>query len=367
MRSLRRLLAMIVKEYKHVLQDPGFLFLSVFSPAVLLTLLTYVFSFNVDRANLTVMDQDQSPQSFEYIRSLTGDGNLTVLEHSPNYDHMLSLLKSSRVDAGIVIPPGFGDRLSSGGEAPVDLVIDASDPSTAAQIINGITQRTGIYSRSVTGYGRITFDVRLRVWFNANLDSQYSMVPGLVALVLILPAMTIALGITREKETGTFESLVTTPILGAEFLIGKLVVYLTMGLIGTLLALAVAVFWFKVPFRGSLLLFILLTADYVFATMAFCILVSHFVSSQRTATSAILLSIFIPSFFMTGLIFPIDTSPVSSLIAFCLPASHYIVISRGITLKALSFDYLWWESLVLLVMGIILTAISIRLFTKKIA
>jgi ABC-2 type transport system permease protein len=142
---------------------------------------------------------------------------------------------------------------------------------------------------------RAPFDVRMRVWFNPNLESQYAMVPGLMAIVLILPAMAVALGVTREKETGTFETLSTTPIQGLEYLLGKLVVYLSLGLIGTLLALAVAVFWFRVPFRGSLLLYMLMTVVYLFATMGFCLIVAHFVASQRTATSVVLLTLFIPA------------------------------------------------------------------------
>ncbi len=365
--SLRRVAAMIIKEYKHIWFDSGFLFLTVFSPAVLLTLLTYVFSFNVQEADLAILNQDQSPQSFEYIRTLTADGDLTEKLVAQNYAEVQEFIRASRVDAVLIIPPGFGRDLAAGNRTPVSLIVDGTDPSTAGQIANSIEQRTVVYTHSLTGNAYIPFDVRMRVWFNPNLESQYSMVPGLMALVLILPAMAVALGMTREKETGTFETLSSTPIRGGEYLIGKLVVYLSMGLIGTLLALGIAVFWFKVPFRGSLLIYLLLTADYLFASMGVCLIVGHFVSSQRTATSIVLLLLFIPSFFQTGLSFPIDRSSIGSLISsYSLPATYFVVISRGVALKGLSVSALLPESLALFGMGLIALVVSTALFSKKV-
>lgn len=365
--SLRRLAAIIVKEYKHIAFDSGFLFLTVLSPAVLLTLLTYVFSFSVQKANLAVQDQDQSPQSVEYVRALTADGDLSVIETADSYDDVLDLIKAGRVDAVLIIPPGFGRDLTARKPTPVHLVLDGTDPSTASQVSNSIELRTNAYMRSQVGSFRAPFDVRMRVWFNPNLESQFAMVPGLMAIVLILPAMAVALGITREKESGTFETLSTTPIRALEYLLGKLVVYLSMGLVGTLLALAVAIFWFKVPFRGNLLLYLLLTADYLFATMGLCLIVGHFVPTQRTATSAILLILFIPGFFQTGLTFPIDRSSLmAQMSSYSLPATHFVIISRGIALKGLSLDALWTPALVLLIMGLGAVLASAMLFKKKI-
>lgn len=365
--SLRRVISVIGKEFKHVWFDSSFFFLTVLSPAVLLMLLSYIFSFDVDKAQLAVINQDQSPQSFEYIRMLTSDGNVRVSATVQNYDQALELFRASRIDAALTIPPNFSSNLKMGRPSPVNLVVDGSDAGTAFQIINSIQQRTTIYSSSLSTAGALPFDVRIRVWFNPNLDSQHSMVPGLMSLVLILPAMAVALGVTREKETGTFETLVTTPIKGYEYLIGKLVVYLGLGLVGALLALGVAVYWFRVPFRGELGLFMLLTADYLFAIMGFGMLVAHFVPSQRAVTSVILLTLFIPSFFMTGLLLPIDQGSIfSKYISLGMPATHYIVISRGISLKALPLDALYSEALALLLMGFLAITASITLFSKKI-
>lgn len=364
--SFRRTLAVIIKEFKHIRLDPGFLFLTVFAPAVLLMLLSYLFSFDVDRANLAVLDNDRTPQSAQYLRALTADGKITLVATVENTDEAVSLLRAGRADVVLIIPPGFGRRLAAHEEASVNVVADGSDAGTALQVIHSLEQRTAAYAASLSGSPRAPFDVRIRIWFNENLRSQHSMIPGLMAIVLILPAMAIALGITREKEMGTFESLITTPITGGEYLLGKLVVYLILGVVGMLLALALAVYWFRVPFRGDLGLYVLLTADYLLALMGFCMLVANFTSSQRAVPAIILLVLFIPGFFLTGLLLPIDKSSFASeALALSLPITHYIVISRGVALKGVGLADLWPQALTLLGMGVLMVSATILLFSKK--
>lgn len=363
---LRRTRAIIVKELKHIWLDPGSFFLTILAPAVLLTLLSYVFSFDVDRATIGVIDHDQSLRSREYLHMLTADGDITLSPDPGSYDHIVELFRANRIDAGLVIPPGFARALNAGEPAAISLVVDGSDASTAYQVIGALEGRTLAYNATLAAPGPPPFDVRMRVWFNENLRSQFSMIPGLMAIVLILPAMAVALGVAREKESGTHETLVTTPISGREYLLGKLVVYLALGVFGALLALAVAVFWFRVPFRGSLALYTLYTADYLFALMAFGLLIANFVPSQRTVSSIILLVLFIPSFFLTGLLLPVDdSSAASAAMAFSLPSTHFIVISRGIMLKGATPAQIGTEALTLLAMGAIALAASIALFRKK--
>jgi ABC-2 type transport system permease protein len=364
--SPRRLISVIVKEYKHIWFDPGFLFLTLFSPAVLLTLLSYVFSFDVENATLAVINRDQSPQSFDYLRALTADGDIEFTDSVDNYDEALRLFKAGGVDGVLVIPPGFGEHLEGQEEAPVNLVVDGTDPTTAASVMNSVEGRTQAFSQHLVGIRAVPFEVRNRTWFNPNLQSQHSMVPGLMAVVLILPSMAAALGVTREKEVGTFETMVTTPIRGHEYLVGKLIVYLSLGLVSTLLALAVAVYWFRVPFRGGLGVYMLLTADYLFAVMGYCLILANFISSQRATTTLVLLTLFIPSFFLTGLTFPIDESSFGSwLTAQAMPTTHFITISRAVMLKALGIADLLPEVTILAVGGALSLAASILLFNKK--
>lgn len=365
--ALRRTWSIARKEYVHVLMDPGALFLTVFAPAFVLTLLSYIFTFDAGENNLAVVDMDQSPTSQEYIQTLLSDGRLHTVARPGNYEEAVGLLESGHADAVLVIPPDFGATLNSGGFAPVHNVVDGTDAPAATQVINAIEQRTLMFTDRIGLGGTPPIEVRARVWFNENLSSQHSMVPGLIAMVLILPAMTVALGMTREKETGTLESLVTTPVLGSDVLVGKLFVYLTLGLLSALIALGVAIFWFGVPFRGSLLLWIITTATYLMACMAFSLVVAHFARSQQTAMVIILLALFMPGFLLSGLDEPVNPQATASWIfSHLLPTTHYIAISRGVALKGLTLAELWRETLALAVMGIGGTAVAVMLFEKKI-
>ncbi len=365
--AVRRTASIARKEFVHIVMDPGALFLVVLAPALLLTLLAYIFTFDVGDHNLVLVDMDQSPQATEYVRALTADGRLHIVAQARSYGEGLRYLERNRADAVIIIPPGFGASLSAGRVAPVHSVVDGVDASAARQVMAALDARTHRYMAELGLAVPPPIDVRVRVWFNENMSSQHSMIPGLMALVLILPAMAVALGVTREKETGTFESLVTTPLLGSDVLVGKVLVYLVMGLLSALVALAVAIFWFGVPFRGSLPLWLLATGAYLLACMAFSLIVAHFARAQQTAMMIILLVLFMPGFLLSGLSDPVNPDAFASwLFSQLLPTTHYITLSRAITLKAIPVAELWFPLVALLVMGAVGIGAAVALFEKKI-
>nr|MBN1228538.1 ABC transporter permease [Anaerolineae bacterium] len=364
--ALRRTWSIAKKEFVHIWMDPGALFLVVAAPAVLLTLLAYIFTFDAGDSDIAVVDMDQTPQSSEYVRWLTADGHITVTASPRSYDEAVRLLENGRVNSALVIPPGFGAALSGGGLAYVHNIVDGVDAGAARQVMGAVETRTHLFAAEMGVGGAPPIDVRARVWFNENLSSQHSMVPGLMALVLILPGMAVALGVTREKETGTLEQLVTTPVLGSDVLLGKIFVYVSLGVLSALIALGVSRLWFGVPFRGSLLLYILATAAYLLACMGFSLIVAHFARSQQTAMVIILLMLFMPGFLMSGLSDPVDPSNFGSwLFAQFLPTTHYIYISRAIALKGLPITAYLFDYGVLLVMGILSVAVAVTLFEKK--
>ncbi len=366
--ALRRTWSIARKEFVHIVMDPGALFLVLLAPALLLTLLAYIFTFDVGDNNIAVVDMDQTPQSADYVRALTADGHLHVVAYPRSYDDAVRILQRGHADAVLIIPPGFGASLAAGRLASVHSVVDGVDASAARQVMSALDARTHRYLSELGFAGPSPVDVRVRAWFNENLSSQYSMIPGLMALVLILPAMAVALGVTREKETGTLETLVTTPVLGSDVLVGKVLVYLILGVGSALIALAVAIFWFGVPFRGSLLLWLLSTAAYLLACMSFSLLVAHFARAQQTAMVIILLVLFMPGFLLSGLSDPVNPDAFASwLFSQFLPTTHYITLSRAIALKAISLPDLWFPLAALLLMGIVGVAAAVALFEKKIA
>jgi ABC-2 type transport system permease protein len=177
----------------------------------------------------------------------------------------------------------------------------------------------------------------------------------------------VALALTREKETGSFENLIVTPVRGPEYLFGKLLAYGVSGVASAVLAWLVATLWFRVPFRGSFLAFLLLAADYMVASMGVSLVVANFVRNQQTAMFLILMVFFVPSFFVAGLILPVADEPVARAIAYGLPATHFITISRSLFLKGLGPGALWKPACILLGMGIVCQAVSLVLFEKKLA
>jgi ABC-2 type transport system permease protein len=366
--SLRRTAAIVRKELLHIIRDPRNLFLVTVSPAFLLFLLSYIFSFEVTQISLAVLDLDRSPLSRQY---LGGDGDLTLAYYVSSYQEIQPLMVAGKVDAGLVIPPGFADQIRGGRTAQVQAIIDGTDPFAGGQASSSLAARSAVFVAG-SGSGQSSqnqepVQVRTTAWYNAGLESLLSMVPGLLAIVLIMPTLALALALTREKESGTLEALIATPVGALEYIGGKLLAYIGMGLISAIAALLVAMLWFKVPFRGSLVNYLLLAADYFLACMGATVVVANFVKSQQTAMFIVLLVFLVPSFFLAGLITPVSSSTLGpKLTSYALPSTHMVEISRVVFLKGLGLSYVARPALALLGMGLGAVLIGLRAFKKKV-
>jgi ABC-2 type transport system permease protein len=341
------------------------------SPAFMLFMLAYVFSFDVDHAKLALMDLDKSQAARDYVAGLTGGDTLSLVAQAGDYAAIDRLFVEGTVDAALVIPRNFGRDLQTGQPVHVQVLVDGTNPLKANQAISLVSAASAGVSATLEPLARPVappFDLRSRAWYNATLKSLYSMVPGLLGAVMLMPALALSLALTREKELGTLEALLVTPLSGIEYLLGKMGAYALTGTSSILLAWLMALAWFRVPFRGDLLLLIWLTLDYFLASMGLSLVLSIWISSQQTAMFIVLMAFFVPSFFLTGLIDPIDRqSPVATLTAWALPATHYIAITRGIFLKGVGLEQLSTPSLFLLGMALAALAISLAFFRKKLA
>lgn len=369
--SLRRTAAIVRKEILHIIRDPRNFFLVTVSPAFLLLLLANIFSFDVRTFTLAALDLDHTSLSRRYLASLTSDPDLHLAYTVESYEEIEPLLVGGKIDAALVLPPGFGDTLRSGDTAQVQAIIDGTDPFAGSQAVGSLAARSGAFViRTVAidpAEGFEPVEVRSQAWYNAGLQSLYSMVPGLLAIVLIMPSMAMALALAREKETGTLEGLVATPVLGSEYLIGKLLAYIAAGVISALLALLVAVIWFRVPFRGSLAVYVLLAADYFLACMGATVVVANFVRSQQTAMFIVLIIFIVPSFFLAGLISPVSSESLASMLtSYAMPSTHFVETNRSVFLKGLDLRYLLRPALALLGMGLGALAIGLLSFRKKV-
>ena len=369
--SLRRLFSIACKEFRHILRDVRTFLLVTVAPAFLLVTFSYAFAFDVDRIDVAFYDLDRTPLSRAFLAELTADGDLAVVAHVQQAGEIGDLLLRDIADVVLVIPHGFADAVLDGGSADVQCVVDGADAITASQTVGFLESRVQAFAAGLSvqpiGTPSGGLEVSIRAWYNDRLDALISMVPGMLAVILCMPSLALALALTREKEMGSFENLITTPIRGIEYLLGKLLAYEISGMASVVLAWLIATVWFRVPFRGSFSAFLLLAADYMVASMGVSLVVATFVRNQQTAMFLILMTFFVPSFFVAGLILPVADEPVARAIAYGLPATHFITISRGVFLKGLGPGVLWKPASILLGMGVAGWAISLLLFEKKLS
>ncbi len=363
--SIRRLISIICKEFRHIQRDRRLLFLVTVSPAIMLVAFAYLFSFDTIHIPFAYYDGDHSVASQQLLMALTTDRRLRLVGAVAGYEDLRTAMQAGRVRIGLVIPSGFGADLVAGRTATVQLVGDGSDPITAAvqmaRLADRITEWGLPYRR---WHPTIPIDVRGLVWFNPYLRSSHSMVPALLAIVLILPGMAVALALTREKELGSFESLAATPVRPVEYILGKLIPYLVYGLVGAFGAVAVALVWFRVPLRGSVLDLAGMTLVYLLATLGVTTFVAGFMATQSTALRAVLLLFLVPSVFLSGILLPVD--PQTRLTAETLPATHFVVIARGIFLKGQSWQALGRPLFILMLMALLSLSLSVLTLQKRV-
>ena len=366
--SLHRLWAIIRKEFRHIQRDKRTLFLVTLSPAIMLIAFAYLFAFEVQSMRLGVWDADQSALSRQFIASLIADGKFSLAQNGTGYDALRGAMMRGEIHLGVVIPPDFEAKILAGAGASVQLISDGSDTIAAAGGVTRFRQRTSEFARRLTSTSSAPpIIVQAQAWYNRDLDSTFAMVPGLVPIVMVLPSLAIALAISRERELGSFETLITTPIRAFEYLLGKLIPYIVYGVVSASVAYALAIVWFQVPLRGPVPDLLAMTVLYLFASLGVTLFICGFIASQGTAMRVVMLMFFIPSFFLSGVTLPVDTkSGPGQFIAFLLPASHFVQITRGAFLKAMGIDQLAAQSLNLFLIGAVPFALGILTFRKRV-
>ena len=376
--DLRRTLSIIRKETWHIMRDRRTFVLVTLSPVFLLLVFGYSMSVEIRNVAIALLDYDQSALSRRYLDGLASTGDVLVRYWPQDYAELQSRLERRQAKAAVVIPAGFESDLLAGREASLQVIVDGTDPNTANHAmthIGGYTQGLAleILAETLQRQGMDTdemigIDLRMRTWYNPTLKPIIGWIPGIIASVLGMPAVAATLALAGEKEKGTLEALIATPVRRSELLLGKLIPYVFSGLLSAALCALVGIYWFGAPFRGSFLLYLLLSADFFFATLSLGMLISVFVPSQQAAMACAMLIFLFPGFFLSGLFYPIASmSPMMKMEAYMMPTTHYVTIARGLFLKGLDMESLWPFALALLIMGTLVTAIAILTFKKKLA
>ncbi len=367
-----RLLAVARKEVTQLRRDARSLYLAFLLPALLVVLFGYAISWDVDNIRTAVLDQDQSARSRELLDAFRSSGYFTLttrLERSADVDR---LLDRGAVSIVLVIPPDFAEALDAGGTAQLQAIVDGSDANTATIALGYAGAIVQAYSARVRFQGslaQLPIESRTRVWYNEELTSRNMIVPGLVAVIMmIIAAMLTSLTIAREWERGTMEQLAATPVSRAEVVLGKLLPYVAIGLIDVVVVSVIGVFLFGVPFRGSVFLLMVLSLAFIIGASGLGMFISAVARSQLLATQMAMIATFLPAFLLSGFMYAIDVMPAPlRALTYLIPARYFLVVTRGIFLKGVGADVLRVQGLLMIAFAIVGLAAATRVFRKEIA
>jgi ABC-2 type transport system permease protein len=370
--NFRRLWAMARKEAIQLRRDTRSLILAFLLPVILLIIFGYAISWDVRNIRTAVLDQDQSAQSRELLEAFRSSGYFTFQRQLRSAAEIAPLLDGVSVQLVLVIPPDFSSHLNAGQSAELQAIVDGSDANTATIILNYARAIVQTYSLKVQLQGKpATPAVRAetRVWFNEELESRNMIVPGLVAMIMmIVSAMLTATTIAREWERGTMEQLAATPVSRAEVILGKMLPYVAIGLIDMVGVSLLGMFLFDVPFRGNPALFMVLSFFFLVGALGLGIVFSVLGRSQLLATQVAMLATFLPAVLLSGFMYAITVMPkVLQLVTFLVPARYFLVVTRGIFLKGVGVEVLYVQGLLMVLFAAIGLFLAVRVFRKELA
>ena len=363
--SLARLRAIARKEWVQLKRDPRSLGMAFGVPAALLILFSTVIKFDVNNIPLAVLDQDATQQSRDLVEAFTASGYFTLAERLTRPSQASGVLERGDARMVIIIPPDFAKDLATGQPAPVQALVDGSDANTAQIAMNYAAAI--VSARYAPMAPPVVADVR--VWYNEALRSTDMIVPGLVAVIMmVIAAMLTALTVAREWERGTMEQLAATPVHPVEVILGKLVPYLGVGLVDIVMAVAVGITVFHVPLRGNPLYLLSQALLFLCGALGLGVAISAAIKNQLLATQVAMLATYLPSLLLSGLMFDISAMPLPlRVISLLVPARYFITVTRGVFLKGVGPEVLWLQSVAMILFACGGLGLAVRAFRKEIA
>jgi ABC-2 type transport system permease protein len=347
----RRIRALIRKEFLELVRSPQLLRIVIVAPVLQLTLLGYAATTDIRNVPMLVIDGDRSPGSRRLIEQFAASPYFDIVREELDPRAIETALAERSAWLAIVVPAGFGSALErpagpgASEAATVQVIADGTDANSsgvALAYVQGVVAEFN--TRLVEARDTLpAVDARVRVWFNADLESRHFMIPGVLALLLMLVTANLtSMAIVREREVGTLDQLNVTPIGRSELILGKLLPYALVGFLDVLLVVAVAVFWFEVPLRGSVALLLAACVVYLLCTLGLGLFVSTISATQQQAMMTSTFFFLIPMIYLSGFIFPIENMPRAiQWLTGLIPLRYFLVIVRGIFLKGVGWDVLW--------------------------
>jgi len=364
---LRGIFAIMYKEILQVRRDPATRFVFMI-PIIQTIIFGFAIDMDIQHIPTVVFDQDRSAESRRMVDRLENTGSFDIVGAASSRDEVYTLIVAGRAKVGVIIPPDYNARILAGEQATLQLLIDGSDSTVANNAMQTSRAIGQLQSLSSAGLDiqQMPVEVRPRVLFNPDLKSANFYVPGLIGIILqLVTVMLTAFSIVRERERGTLEQLVVTPVSKGALIIGKLVPYAVIGMVQTVFVLGLMRFLFDVPIEGDVALLLSLSALFLLPSLALGILISTLAVNQAQAMQMSLL-VMLPSVLLSGFAFPRETMPLPIYgLSFCVPVTYYVQILRGVILRGAGITALWPQTLALAGFAMLLVTLSMMRFHKR--
>jgi len=373
----QRILQMLVKEFLQLRRDKSARFRLLVPPVVQILLFGYAATFEVFNVATIVADQDHTPESRALVAEFVHSSRFQVMAGARSSTEVEAAIQRSDVHVGIVVPAGFSRRLRAGQEAPIQVLLDGTNSNTALIAGGYVGQISQAFARAqasrlleASGHAltapRVAIEIQPRFWFNPNLDSRWFFVPGVIgSLVLVTIVNLTAFAIVREREVGTLEQLLVTPIRPVEFILGKTLPFFLIGLLEAAIVAGIGLLWFRVPFAGSAWVLFAGTCLFLFSALGIGLLISTICRTQQQAFAS---NFFVlnPMFILSGFGFPIASMPEAlQWLTLVNPLRHFLVVIRGTFLKGVGLEVLWPEFMSLAAIAVALLTASVLRFRKS--
>jgi len=371
-----RLLAIARKEYLHIVRDARSLAMAIALPMLMLFLFGYALTLDVDHVPIVVWDQSGSAASRDFISRFAGSRYFTLRGFITNYADLEHAIDSREAVGALVLPRDFARTLGSGRQSAVQFIVDGSDSNTATIAIGYANFIVAAFALDVTVNDIVRaggvfpaqpIDVRPRVWFNEDLASRNYIVPGLIAVIMmVIAALLTSLTVAREWERGTMEQLISTPVRGPEVVIGKLLPYFGIGMLDVTLAILMGEFVYDVPLRGSIVLLFAMASVFLAGALSLGLLISILSKTQLLANQLAMVLTFLPAFLLSGFVYPIANMPAAiRLVTYLIPARYFVALLKGIYLKGIGLGILAGEAALLAAFSASMIALCIVSFRKR--
>lgn len=374
---LRRIKAMAWKESLHIFRDFRTLYLAFILPILMMILFGYAINFDIDNIPIGVCDQDNTKQTREFVRKLTAADWFHLKFTTTDVKQVEKALDQGEIKIALIIPPGFTKRIKRNELSSLDALIDGSNNSSALTGFQYLQAFIGMYQGDLLEshlqkYGISNLartEILPHILFNPELKSRFYTLPGLIVIIIaIMSALLTSLTLAKEWERGTMEQLISTPVRPFEIVIGKLIPYISISLLQTLMSVAMAVYIFKVPFVGNLFALLFTSLLFSIGVLGLGMAISGALKTQLTAMQAALLATMLPSLFLSNFMFPIESMPpLIRLVTNIIPAKYFLVMIRTIFLKGTGFESYFMDALFLALFCVIIIAIAVKKTGKRIA